>query len=262
MLCPAPSLLGGEWRYEMPRKRRARKWVNEQLRKPIMWTGPATPPLGTLLGSGPTEAELQEYQRASDDACGEYTKEQIRKLPLLAREYGIDTRDDAWALALLLALASETVPGFGIDFGARRGPRKWKEGKRNELIADVEAVKVRRNRGDSEACYILVTSPRYKKRYGGNPRLSAEKRARALHNRLLEARKRRMSVAHFLANADGQLRQWLTAQAIELFASDPNDAASAKTQGDALWKSMTDELKKLEARAGAPERARPRRAKK
>src|SRR5262245_42388461 len=246
----------------MPRKRRARKWVNEQLRKPIMWNGPATQPMGwPLLGIPPTEAELQEYQRAFDDAWLEHTKEQIRKLPLLAQEYGIDTRDDGWVLALLLELASETVPGFGIDFGSRRGPRKWKEGERNDLIADVEAEKARRGCGDSEACHILVTSPRYTKRYGGNQRLSSVRRARALNSRLVDARNETI-LGRLLAKSDGKIKQLLTHDVISLYASDPSEAKAAEARVDALWKSMTDELEEVQAQANAHERVRPRRTKK
>ena len=221
-----------------------------------------------MLDVPPTKAELEEYQHALADAFGKYSEEQIRKLPLLAQEYGIETQNDAWVgiakrnevwvLLLLLALARQVVPGFKLDFGSRRGPRDWNEIAQAQLIADVEAVKARKNCGDSEACHILVTSPGYKKRYGGNLNLSSQKRARSLNSRLVEARKAKTWVARLLTNADGEIKQLLTDSVIELFASDPAEAASAKARQDALRKSMTDKLEELQARANAPEPTRPR----
>ena len=240
------------------------KWKHKELGNPIRWTGPPvlSPrlPLKTLLKVPPTKAEIEEHQRAYNEADTKYVEEQLRKLPLLAQEYGMDTRSDAWigiverndvwVLGLLLALARKVVPGFRLDFGSRRGARKWDEGAQAELIADIEAVKHRRQeeerRGkcsDLQACRILVSSPRYRERYGRlSPRQSQDKRALSLNTRLVEARKAKTWVARLLTKTNGELKQLLTAQVISLFTCDPQDAASAKVRYDALWKSMTDEL--------------------
>jgi hypothetical protein len=252
-----------------------KKWKHKELRQPIKWTGPTLPPtlpprlkgpalspqspFKMLLDQPATEAELEEHQRSWNEADNKYLAEQLRKLPLLAQEYAIDApndawvgmveRNDAWVLGLLLALARGVVSGFGVDFGSRRGPRNWNEVAQAELIADVEAVKARRNCGDSETCRILVSSSRYKERYGRNPRrLSSQKRARSLNTRLVEARNAKTIVARLLANADGKSKQLLIDYVISLYACDSQDAASAKARADALWKSMTDKLKELEAR--------------
>jgi hypothetical protein len=240
------------------------KWKHKELGNPIRWPGPPLlsprSPLKMLLNVVPTKAEIEEHQRACNEADKKYVEEQLRKLPLLAQEYGMDTRSDAWigivkrndvwVLRLLLALAPKVVPGFRLDFGSRRGARKWDEGAQAELIADIEAVKHRRQeerRGkcsDLQACRILVSSPRYRERYGRfSPRQSRDKRARSLNTRLVEARNAKTWVARLLTKADGELKQMLTAQVISLFTCDPQDAASAKARYEALWKSMTDELK-------------------
>ena len=142
--------------------------------------------------------------------------------------------------------AREVVPGFRPDFGSRRGARKWNEVAQAELIADIEAVKHRRReerrgkRSDLQACRTLVSTARYRPRYGSvAPRQSQDKRARSLNTRLVEARNAKTLVARLLANADGELKQLLTDQVISLFTHDPQDAASAKARHNALWKSIT-----------------------
>jgi hypothetical protein len=238
------------------------KWKHKELGQSIRWTGPPLlsprSPLKTLLNVVPTKAEIEEHQRACNEADKKYVEEQLRKLPLLAQEYGMDTRSDAWigiverndvwVLGLLLALAPKVVPGFRLDFGSRRGARKWDEGAQAELIADIEAVKHRlqeqgRQCSDLQACGILVSTPRYRERYGRfSPRQSRDKRARSLNTRLVEARNAKTWVARFLANPDGEIKQLWTDKVISLFAHDPEEAASAKARYDALLKSMTDQL--------------------
>src|SRR5262245_24838983 len=107
-------MLKGNWDDWDRERRPARKWKNEQLRQRIKWTGPSTPePEGLLYAIAPTQAAKDEHQRAWNEAYKKYLEEQLRKLPLLAQEYGIDTqsngRNDFWALILLLALAEEAV---------------------------------------------------------------------------------------------------------------------------------------------------------
>jgi hypothetical protein len=214
------------------------------------------------LNLAPTKAEIEEHQRAWKEADTRYIEEQLRKLPLLAQEYGIDTpgdawvgiveRNDVWVLGLLLAFARKVVPGFRLDFGSRRGSRKWNEGAQAELIADIEAEKHRRQeqgRGkcsDLQACLILVSTPRYRGRYGDvSPKQSQDKRARSLRARLVDARKAKTLVTRLLANADGELKRLLTDRLISLFACDAQEAASAQTRYDALLK----ELEEPQARA-------------
>src|SRR4029450_2054204 len=111
----------------------------------------------------------------------------------------------------------DTVPGFRLDFCSRRGSRKWNEGEQGRLIADIEAVKARKKCGDRGACHVLVTSPRYKKLYGENPKkLSSNKKAHALNTRLVEARNATI-VARLLARADGTIKQLLTDRLIGAF---------------------------------------------
>jgi hypothetical protein len=260
-------MLLGDWEHDSEDDSRP-KWKHKALGQPIKWTGPPSPqsPLKTLLNVAPTKAEIEEHQRAWKEADNKYVEEQLRKLPLLAQEYGIDTRSDAWVgiaerndvwvLGLLLALARKVVPGFRPDFGSRRGARKWNEGAQAELIADVETVKHRwqeQGRGkcpDLQACRILVSTARYRPRYGGhNPGQSQVKRARSLNARLVEARNAKTWVARLLANADGEFKQLLTDRVISLFACDPQEAASAKVRHDALSKSMTEELEEPQAQA-------------
>jgi hypothetical protein len=248
-------MLLGDWEHD-PEDDSRRKWKHKQLRQPIKWTGPplVSPQsrVKTLLQIVPTKAEIEEHQRAWNEADNRYLAEQLRKLPLLAKEYGIDTRQDAWigiasrndvwVLGVLLALARKVVPGFRLDFGSRRGARKWNASTQAELIADIEAVKCREGRRkctDLEACHILVSSPRYRPRYGRfSPKQSQGKRARSLNTRLVEARKAKTWVARLLANTDGEFKQLLTDRVISLFTHDPQDAASAKARHDALSKSM------------------------
>jgi hypothetical protein len=149
-------MLLGDWEHDSEDDSRP-KWKHRELGQPIKWTGPppVSPqsPLKMLLNVVPTKAEIEEHQRAWNEADNKYLNEQLRKLPLLAQEYGIDTREDAWVgiverndvwvLGVLLALARKVVPGFRRDFGSRRGARKWNESAQAELIADIEAVKHR-----------------------------------------------------------------------------------------------------------------------
>src|SRR5262245_19017372 len=104
------------------------KWKHKELGEPIRWTGPPLSPrspLKTLLNVVPTKAEREEHQCACNEADKNYVEEQLRKLPLLAQEYGMDTRSDAWigiverndvwVLWLLLTVAPKVVPGFRLD---------------------------------------------------------------------------------------------------------------------------------------------------
>jgi hypothetical protein len=185
-------MLLGDWDHD-PEDDFKRKWKRKELRQPIKWTGPspsAQSPLKAVLNLAPTKAEVKEHQRALNEAANKCFDEQLRKLPLLAQEHGIDTqsdswvgvldRNDIWILRLLLALAEKMVPGFRLDFGSRRGRRKWKEDAQAELLADIETVKRRKNCSDLQACRILVSTKRYEARYGGNRGQSKDKRARSL----------------------------------------------------------------------------------
>ena len=116
-------MLKGNWGRD---RREARKWKNEQLGKPIKWTGPLTTqaPGMPLLCVPPTQAEKDEHELAWVVAFKKYIDGQLQKLPLLAQEYGIDTRIDAWPLRLLLFLAEKEARGFRLDWGRRLGPNR------------------------------------------------------------------------------------------------------------------------------------------
>lgn len=106
-------MLLGDWDHD-PEDDFKRKWKRKELRQPIKWTGPSlsakSPTKALLLDISLTKSEIEEHQRALHEAYGKYTEEQLRKLPLLAQEYGIDARGDAsgivgrndvWVLLLL-----------------------------------------------------------------------------------------------------------------------------------------------------------------
>ena len=240
-----------------------RNWKHKEFRQPIRWTGPTLPrpwaapalspqsPLKAVLNLAPTTAEIEEHERSWNEAHNKYLEEQLRKPPLLAEEYGIDTqrdawvsivgRNDVWVLGLLLALAHDVVPGFRLDFGSRRGARDWTEEAQTGLIADVEAVKYRwqeAGRGkcsDRQACRILFQRPVYRPRYDDFYRRQLiDKRAISLNNRLVEARKKTI-IGRLLAKYDGWIRQLLTDKVISLYAGDPSEAKAAKARV-ALWK--------------------------
>ena len=158
-------MLLGNWDHD-PEDDFEEEMEHKELRQSIKWTGPSFSPMKALLDVVPTEAEIKEHQRALNEAASKYIEEQLRKLPLLAQECGIDTpsdawvgifgRNDVWVLHLLLDFARQRVPGFRLDFGSRRGARKWNEGAQAELIADIEAVKHRwREQRRSECGHMI-----------------------------------------------------------------------------------------------------------
>jgi hypothetical protein len=237
------------------------KWKHRELGQRIRWTGPTLPapwkgpalseqsPLKALLNLAPTKAETEEHRHAWNEADNKYLEEQLRKLPLLAQHYGIHTqkdawvgiveRNDVWVLELLLTLARVVVPGFQLDYGARRGARDWTEEAQIGLMADVEAVKYRwraDGRGkcsDRQACRILFQRPVYRPRYGDFYRAqSIDKRAISLNNRLAEARKKTIA-GRLLAKFDGKIKQLLTDEIISLYGCDQSEAKAARARADA-----------------------------
>ena len=110
---------------------------------------------------------------------------QAQKLKALARHYNMEVTWET-LVPLLIRLASDTVPGFMIEFGRTLAgaPQYWTDARNAELMADVEALKRKRSCGDSEACRILSVNPSYRERYGKNTHAS-------LQNQLLLARKAR-----------------------------------------------------------------------
>jgi hypothetical protein len=243
-------VLKGNWDWD--RKRRpARKWKNRQLGQRIKWSGPSTPQaLGMpLLSVPPTQAEEDEHRRAWEAAYWKYREEQLRKLPLLAQECGVDTRDDGWPIRLLLFLAEKEAPGFGINWGRRPGPKpEWNDSTYTELRADIEAEKRKlKERGlqatDKAACRILVSTPKYASRYGeynrGRSEEGKDKGARLLHNRLVLARKSTGLAAKLLKLKSSP---YMTDSLISIYALDPNARAAAEERITARYASYADRV--------------------
>jgi hypothetical protein len=231
-------MLKGNWDGDRKRKRQpARKWKNKQLGTPIKWTGPKPQPAGLLFALAPTQAAKDEHQRAWDGAFRECTEEQLRKLPLLAQEYGIDTGIDHWPLELLLALAAEIVPGFRVDSGRRRGPDpQWTDITQAELRADILVEKRQLKKSglkgtDRAACRVLVSSQKYRSRYGkysrGRSPKAIEFGAKLLNNQLVYARKSNGMVARLLKAWPGP-NPHRNDSLIEAFAADPQEAKVAR----------------------------------
>ena len=266
---------------------RPKKWKHKELSRRIRWTGPTLPsppsdlppeqrwkkapdpspqsPFKALLGLAPTKAEIEEHQRAWNDASSKYVDEQLRKLPLLAQEYDSDVpndawvriaeRNEAWVLSLVLVLAQQLVPGFMLDVGERRGARVWDEVAQAGLIADVEAIRARRGCGDSEACSLLLKLPQYKERYGKNPKKqSLQKRAKILNSRLVDARTAESLIARMLAEENGTAKLLVVNSIISSYGCDPSDREEARARADAL----KDELEEPRAkRSRTKKRSRP-----
>ena len=215
------------------RRQPAPKWQGE-LDEPIKWTGPSTelPPLRAVLGTDWTEEEKAALDDASRQASEAVTAEQLRKVTLLAERYQIDLASEGALLSMLLRLAGETVPGVRVNYGSKRpgAPKKWTHSSDAELIADVEAEKRHSYCGDTKACRILITSPRYRKRYGEVARHNIDTRRKSLNTRLIEAPNRRSLATSmlFLGESDPTLREIGLNNLIEFFAFDPKLAEEAK----------------------------------
>ncbi len=126
--------------------------------------------------------------------------EQLKKLPLLENALGLDgNKYDATTRFTILAfaLAREFVPGFrikNVSTERERGRKKdWDAIKYCQLFADVQIVLKDKPRSESEACNVLVKSPRFKKRWGS---LSAA----TLKNRLVFAKDEKKNVMMTLIN--------------------------------------------------------------
>jgi len=217
-------------------------WPGE-LGKPIKWKGPKTfePPLKMpLLGIEMTEEEKQAHREAWYRAAEDARREQFRKIRLLAERYNIGLQSECAILSVLISLAAETVPGFDIDFGVTRPGRRatWTDSRHAELLADVEAEKRRRKCGDSEACRVLVTSKRYRERYGQGEG-SSEKATRSLNSRLVEARNSRgLAVRLVQQSRDARERELHVSALIVNFALDLEAVAAAQRRIGEIWESM------------------------
>jgi hypothetical protein len=169
----------------MPRRRSVPNWPGE-LGHRITWTGPATvdpPTKGGLLQIPASPDEVAHHDEEWAKAFELVQRARARKLKALARHYNMEVTWET-LVPLLIRLASDTVPGFMIDYGKTRAgaPQYWTDARNAELMADVEVLKRRLSCGDSEACSILSKNSRYSERYGKNTHAS-------LQNQLLLARK-------------------------------------------------------------------------
>jgi hypothetical protein len=169
----------------MPRRRNVPNWPGE-LGHRITWTGPATvdpPTKGGLLQIPASPDEVAHHAEERAKAYELVRRAQAQKLKALARHYNMEVTWET-LVPLLIRLASDTVPGFMIDYGRTPAgaPQTWTDARNAELMADVEALKRKRSCGDSEACRILSVNPSYRERYGKLTHAS-------LQNQLLLARK-------------------------------------------------------------------------
>ena len=166
------------------------KWKGD-LNRSIKWEGPGAEPetmLQQILAISATKAERKRHREAWNAAYAKIHEEQIRKIKLLGDHYGVDPGAPGAMFWLLLRLASDTVPGFKIDFApAKVGrPRKWSDpyiDRKSEIVADVESVKRRRSCSSIEACRILLKGKKYKTRY------DQYKNARTIENEYRKAQK-------------------------------------------------------------------------
>lgn len=109
----------------------------------------------------------------------------LEKLDLLFGHFGISERGEDGSRndrALALRLAMEFVPGFKLKLRETRGrPVRGGDVARSiMLIVDVEKLKDERGCSDSEAVRILVTSPRFRARWGGSNKRTLENRLHAV----------------------------------------------------------------------------------
>lgn len=130
------------------------------------------------------EAIAEEHQRA--------LTERLDKVPALAQHYGITGKlGYAQILLLLLALASETVPGFMFDDSRdlrRAGaPKKHDNHSLFLLLLRVEALRLE-GMGDEEACQAIAEEDNPTKYAGPANRSDREKRGKTLQNLLSKAR--------------------------------------------------------------------------
>ena len=121
---------------------------------------------------------------------------QVAKLPLLMQHYGIERSGSEWdkveLLALVLALATDIVPGFEPDIVAARtrgAPRKYDNGALFGLLVRVGAAKLKdASLSEPQICEQLVVEdhPDLK---GARFRSRREAKAKTLLNILALARR-------------------------------------------------------------------------
>jgi hypothetical protein len=182
-----------------------------------------------LLEIEMSDEEKRAHEERWYQAEMRVAEEYDRKLRLLAKHYGVDLLSAGTAYTVLLRLALDAVPGFQVDFEpASQGRRAiWTDSRYAELLADVEAEKQRRGCGDSEACRILVTSKRYRQRYGQGGGSTA-KLARALNSRLVEARRSKGIAVGLILGLKKDHGEQATNHLIASFALDPEAVAEAQ----------------------------------
>lgn len=170
----------------------------------MKFSGPLAKPIkielrrpSLLLSDAKNSANFDEHNRQLHLGA---LIEQLEKIDLLRAWLGLGERANDpvtdWPV-LALSLAQKFVPGFRIkdvSLGKNRGRRKeWNWEKYCNLMADVEFVQRERLRSDSEACLVLVTTVKFKDRWGSF-------KHKTLCNKLVKARQEQNNIVVMLGN--------------------------------------------------------------
>ena len=164
---PAPLFIGGGVVAVMRQKRKAGGYKGE-LASPIICPSPPT------FEGAVTKKRLAEFSRIRARHGREAEKatreKRLAKLSLLFEHYGIGNKRNM--RALVLALASEHVPGFKI--AAEKKPRRGRrlEWDPDKLFALLEAVRKAKTRGgltDKNALWLIATNAEFAVTWGFPP---------------------------------------------------------------------------------------------
>jgi len=128
-------------------------------RSPVKYTGPLSKPIDVPLKYDFSRGLLGALQAIPKDGAKRRARQQLKaNLGLLFKHYQIDPRaQDRWYW-LSICLASTHVPGMQVFYGAPPkvgAPRKWLEGRGNQLVNEVDAIRKATGKRIGEAIAIL-----------------------------------------------------------------------------------------------------------
>lgn len=139
-----------------------------ELAKPITIK---TRPYSILFDSADERAVIDRHNGAE---LLKSLTEQLNKLSLLENALGLKNNAGEPLerfILLTLALAQQFVPGFKVkDLTLEKGKgrrKTWDAIKYCQLLADVQSLIDEKPRSESDACHVLASSKRFKKRWGG-----------------------------------------------------------------------------------------------
>jgi hypothetical protein len=147
-----------------------------------------------------SDEERAEISKHNGNEVLRSLTEQLHKLPLLEEALGLDNKGGEPVVRftlLTLALAQRFVPGFKVkNLSLEKGKgrkKEWDAIKYCQLSADVQSLMNEKLRSESDACHVLATSERFKKRWGGYNEAT-------LKNRLVFAKDEKKNVVMLLIN--------------------------------------------------------------